>query len=62
MAPRKYNFSHFAKHRLLKKKRFVATLLLTLNWFFLFKLVFFETNIDVEQKQNSKSEKKKTQR
>ena len=43
MAPKKNdNFSHFAKHRLIKKKRFVATPLLTKNWCF-FNLVSFET-------------------
>ena len=29
------NFSHFAKHRLIKKNRYVATPLLTKNWCFL---------------------------
>ena len=43
------NFSHFPKHRFIKKKkRFVATPRLTKNWCF---STFFETkNIDVEQK------------
>ena len=45
------NFSHFAKHRLITKTRFVATPLFTKNC--CFSTWFFETkNIDVEQKHN----------
>ena len=55
------NFSDFAKQRVIKKNRFVATPLLTKNW--CFQLVFFETkNKDVEQKHNFKSAKKTKRR
>ena len=48
------NFLHFAKHKLIKKKRFVATPLFTKNC--CFSTWFFETkNIDVERKHNLKS-------
>ena len=51
------NFSHFAKHRFIKKTRFVATPLFLKKC--VFQLGFFETkNNDVEQKQNLKSGKK----
>ena len=51
---KKDNFSHFPKHRFIKKTHFVATPLLTKNW--CFSTLFFETkNIDVEQKHNLKS-------
>ena len=50
MAQKNDNFSHFAKQRLIKKNRFVATPLLTKKFCF-FKAVCFETkNLDVEQK------------
>ena len=53
------NFSHFAKHRFIKKPRFVAICFFCF-FFCAFQFVLFETkNIDVEQKHNLRSGKSK---